>query len=197
MESIVLWIMAYSALFGLQDAQYSSFEVGQLAYKKNTDSLEVYNNNEFSNFKNITLGSRSFDRYGDSWSLGYASYLFGSKEEQIENARKLHMYGGYIGYLVEYTFAKFLSLGLMAGGGSTIIEYNDTSRGNHKIKQYFGYASPYLSIAYPLHKDWSLSLTGSTYFLAEPSRKINGTGDTYLAGKVFSHKLGIEIIWKN
>ena len=52
MESIVLGIIGFSALFGLNEGQYSSLEVSQLSYKENPDSLEVYNNNEFSDFKN-------------------------------------------------------------------------------------------------------------------------------------------------
>jgi hypothetical protein len=197
MESILLGIIGFSALFGIEDPQYSSFEVGHLNYKENPDSSEIYNKNEFSNFTNTTFGSRDFDLHGNNWRIGYASYLFGSNKAKKENKRQLHMYGGYVGYFVEYSIAQYFSLGIMAGGGSAIVEYDTLDGEKHKLNQYFGYSSPYFTVGFPLASEWSLNLTGSSYFLAEPSRQINGQGDTYLAGQIFSHKLGIEIVWKN
>jgi len=196
MVAIILGLMAIG-IVGYAERDYNTFEISKLNFEENPETLEVYNNDEFSDFSGILVGSRSYNQVSHNYRFGFGTYIYGQSEKVEENNRELQIYGGYLGWTLEFNLGRFLSVGTLIGGGVSV---NKLDNSNNTVKEdtnYFGMASPFISIGLPITSGTSINLTASTYFLSDPATQINGEDDGYESLRIMDNKIGIEFVWKN
>lgn len=195
MEQILVGLIVFNAFFRSPDFQYDTFEVAKLNFTQNKESKVNFPGNEFSEISGISLGSREYDQKTSWLRYGHATYIYGQTGKLKKNDFKLKQYGGYVGLFLEVNYKRYFAIGTIVGGGASFTEYNSNKIDNEKKSNYFGLASPYMTVGLPLTKTASINLTASTYFLSTPSEHIDGTGEGFEPPKNLDNKIGMEMVW--
>lgn len=194
MEQLLLGLVLFNAFFQPSDFKYDTFEIGQLALTTNKKT-QINFKEKLIRTEGISLGSRTYDQATTWFRYGYATYIYGQKFKSDEKDRKLNQYGGYVGFLAEVNYKRYFGFGVIVGGGTTYTEYNDTHLKDYDRSNYFGLASPYISIGLPVTPTGSINVTASTYFLSEPAEQIDGKGEGFEPPKNLGNKIGLEFVW--
>ena len=194
MEQILLGLVLFNAFFQPSDFQYDTFEIGQMHFTDNKETLISFDN-ELQKIEGGSFGSREYDQ-GNSWlRYGHATYIYCQKYKSQNDQRKLQQYGGYVGFLAEINYKRYFGIGLIVGGGATYTEFTDSDLKEKDRSNYFGLASPYVTIGLPITKTGSINLTASTYYLSSPAEQIDGVGEGFETPKNLENKVGFEFVW--
>jgi hypothetical protein len=196
MEAIILGVMAIS-IIGYDERHYDTFEFAQLNFKNNTETSEVYNNKEFEDFSGKLVGTRSFNQISSNYRFGFASYIYGQTQKVEDKKRELQIYGGYAGWIFEFNVDRYFSVGTLIGGGVSVNKLDNSNDRVIEETNYFGIASPYISLGLPITAGTSLNLTATSYFLSEPATQLNGQDQGYESPRIMDNKIGLEIVWSN
>lgn len=194
MGPIIAGLLIFNAFFKTNDYQFDTFEIAQVNFEKNDESKIKYDD-EFSRIDGISLGSREYDQATHWLRYGQATYIYGQSGDLEDGTRKLKQYGGYVGLFAELNYKQYFGVGTIIGGGATFTEFNDNNLEDDDRSNYFGFASPYVTVGLPLTKTASINLTASTYFLSTPSEQIDGVGEGFEPPHNLSNKIGLEFVW--
>lgn len=194
MEQIFLGIIVFNAFLKPSDYQFDTFEVAHMNFKQNKET-ELNYNSEFQTINALSLGSREYDQATSWLRYGHATYIYGQKSQSIDGERKLKQYGGYVGLFAELNYKQYFGIGTVIGGGATYTEFNDGQLEDQDRSNYFGLASPYITLGLPFTNTASVNLTASTYFLSEPSEQIDGVGEGFETPHNLENKVGLEFVW--
>ena len=194
MEQLLLGLVLFNAFFQPSDLQYDTFEVGQINLSKNKNT-ELFLEHELKKTDGMSFGSRTYNQATPWLRYGYATYVYGQKYKSDFGDIKLNQYGGYAGFLAELNYKRYFSLGLLVGGGGTYTEFNDSELNDYDRSNYFGLASPYITLGLPITQTGSINLTASTYYLSEPSEQIDGAKEGFEPPHNLESKIGLEIVW--
>jgi hypothetical protein len=178
MEQILLGLVLFNAFFQPSDFQYDTFELGQIQMKENSESSLVFDNS-LKKIEGGSLGSREYDQANSWFRYGHATYIYCQKFESEDGKQKLRQYGGYAGFLAEINYKRYFGIGIIAGGGATYTEFTNTSVKDKDRSNYFGLASPYVTIGLPITNTGSINLTASTYYLSDPAEQIDGAKEGF------------------
>lgn len=194
MEQILLGLVLFNAFFKPSDYQYDTFEVSQINFEKNDETKLIYNN-EFKNIQALGFGSREYSQANSWLRYGQATYIYGQSSDSENGQRELKQYGGYAGFLAEIHYKRYFGIGIIAGGGATYTEFNDNDLKDDDRSNYFGLASPYITLGLPITKTGSINLTAASYYLSDPAEQINGVGEGFEPPHNLENKFGLEIVW--
>jgi hypothetical protein len=194
MENILLGLMLFNAFFKSNEFQYDSFEIGEAGLSINKEA-ELDFEEKLKKTKGLSFGSREYNQATPWFRYGHATYIYGHKYKNEVRDRKLNLYGGYVGLMTEINYKRYFGVGVIIGGGATHTDFNDRNLKDHDRSNYFGLASPYITLGYPITKTGSINLTASTYFLSTPSKRINGTGEGFEPPHNLENKFGLEFVW--
>ncbi len=194
MESILIGFILLG-IIGYGDRDRDTFEIGKVYFTENEMAETPEWNDRFEKVEGNSLGSRDFFQLSNHFRVGYASYLFHLSEKENATNDELSQFGGYAGVMLEYNLESFFSLGAVIGGGTSVTEFKSETESNEKEQNYFGLASPYVTVGFPISQGVDLLLTASGYVLSEPAETIDGQGTGYEPPKLLGHKIGLEIVW--
>jgi hypothetical protein len=194
MEQVLLGIVIFNAFFMPSDFQFDTLEIAQVNFQKN-DKTELIYNDKFKKIQGMSIGSREYSQATSWLRYGHGTYLYGKTSESEDGLRKLKQYGGYAGLLAEVHYDRYFGVGVLVGGGSTFTEFNGPDLKDDDRSNYFGLASPYVTIGIPLTKTTSINLTASTFYLSEPSEQIDGVGEGFETPHNLENKFGLEVVW--
>ena len=194
MEQLLLGLVLFNAFFQPSDLKYDTFEVGQANFSTNKET-EISFGEKLKRTEGIALGSRTYEQATPWFRYGHATYIYGQKFQNEEGDRKLNQYGGYAGFLAEVNYKRYFGFGVIVGGGASYTEFNDSELRDYDRSNYFGLASPYVTLGLPITETGSINLTASTYYLSEPAEQIDGAGKGFEAPHNLENKIGIEIVW--
>lgn len=194
MEQILLGLVLFNAFFRPSGFQYDTFEIGQMHFQDNKDTLVNFDN-ELKKVEGGTFGSREYNQANSWFRYGQATYIYYQKYKSEDGQRKLQQYGGYAGFLAEINYKRYFGVGIIVGGGATYTEFTDSDLNDRDRSNYFGLASPYVTVGLPITKTGSINLTASTYYLSDPAEQIDGAGEGFETPKNLENKVGIEFVW--
>ena len=186
--------MLFNAFFQPSDFQYDTFEIGQVNFTTNKESELNFGEN-LNKTEGMSFGSRTYEQATSWFRYGHGTYIYGQKFEDEAGERKLNQYGGYAGFLAEVNYKRYFGIGVIVGGGATYTEFYDSSLKDYDRSNYFGLASPYVTLGLPVTKTGSINLTASTYYLSEPAEQIDGVGEGFEPPHNLESKVGLEFVW--
>jgi|TARA_Y100000748_G_C15418694_1_gene458425 hypothetical protein len=194
MEQVLLGIVIFNAFFMPSEFQFDTLEVSQIQFKQNKNS-ELNFRNELKTLQGMGIGSREYSQATSWLRYGHGTFLYGYKSETKDELRKLNHYGGHAGFLGEVHYKRYFGLGILVGGGASYTEFTNSDLTENDRSNYFGLASPYMTLGLPLTKTASVNITTSTYYFSEPAEKIDGTGEGFKTPHHLENKVGLEFVW--
>jgi hypothetical protein len=194
MEQVLLGLVVFNAFFMPSDFQFDTLEISQVQLTQN-ENTQLNFGNEFKVTQNMSIGSRGYSQANSWLRYGHGTYLYGHKSETEDGPKKLNHYGGYAGLLAEVHYKRYFGLGVLVGGGASYTEFTNQDLSENDRSNYFGLASPYITLGLPYTSTASINLTASTYFLSEPSEQIDGAGEGFESPKNLESKIGLEFVW--
>lgn len=194
MEQILLGLVLFNAFFTPSEFQYDTFEVGQIQLQNNKETLLNFDS-KLEKTQGASFGSREYDQVNSWFRFGHGTYIYGQKYKTLDKQRKLEQYGGYAGFLFEVNYKRYFGIGMIIGGGATYTEFTDSNLNDKDRSNYFGLASPYMTIGLPITNTGSINLTASTYFLSDPAEQIDGEYEGFEPPKNLESKFGLEFVW--
>lgn len=192
MEAIILGIMAYSMFLSIDDPHFHTFEAGHQLYQVNQKSAYQFKRPTITS---TSLGSREYRQITQNFRFGFASYIFSQSSKQSLDQQALRQQGGYLGYFFEFNLQRYFALGVLVGAGANKTRFHLDGQESEK-RNYYGLASPYVTLGMPLTKTTAVNLTYSNYFLSEPADRIDGKGAAFENPFNLEHKIGLEFVWR-
>lgn len=194
MEQVLLGLVLFNAFFMPSELQFDTIEISQINFESNNESILELGNN-FKTIQGVSIGSREYSQANSWLRFGHGTYLYGQTGELKDGNRKLKQYGGYLGLLAEVNYKRYFGLGILVGGGASFTEFNNSNFVEDERSNYFGLASPYITLGLPITTTGSINLTASTFYLSEPSEQIDGGGEGFEAPHNLESKVGLEFVW--
>jgi hypothetical protein len=194
MEQVLLGIVVFNAFFMPSDFQFDTLEFSQIQLEQNKNS-ELNFGNELKSIQGMAIGSREYSQATSWLRYGHGTYLYGHKNETENGLRKLNHYGGYAGLLAEVHYKRYFGLGVLVGGGASYTEFTNSDLSEDDRSNYFGLASPYITLGLPITGTASVNLTASTFYLSEPAEQIDGAGEGFETPHNLENKIGLEFVW--
>ncbi len=194
MEQILLGLVLFDAFFQPSDLQYDTFEIGQLQFNDNKQT-NISFDSKLKKIEGGSFGSREYSQANSWFRYGHGTYIYYQKYKTIDDRRKLQQYGGYAGFLAEINYKRYFGVGVIVGGGASYTEYTDIELEDRDRSNYFGLASPYVTVGLPITKTGSINFTASTFYLSDPAEQIDGAGEGFETPKKLESKMGIEFVW--
>ncbi len=194
MEQVLLGIVIFNAFFMPSEFQFDTLEVSQIQFKQNKNSKLNFGN-ELKTLQGMGIGSREYSQATSWLRYGHGTFLYGYQGETKNELKKLNHYGGYVGLLAEIHYKRYFGLGVLVGGGASYTEFTNPDLTENDRSNYFGLASPYMTLGISLTRTASVNLTASTYYLSEPAEQIDGTGEGFETPHSLEQKVGLEFVW--
>ncbi len=194
MEQALLGVVLFNAFFMPNDFEQDTIEVSQTMFEVNPEST-IGLENEFGSIEGMAIGSREYDQKYPWLRLGHATYLYGNTTPNKSGQRILKQSGGYVGFLLEANYENLIGVGVIAGGGTSHTKYNDQDLANIDRTNFYGLASPYVTVGVELSKKTSMNLTVSDYIFSEPAETISGRGKGFEPPHILDKKVGLEFVW--
>lgn len=194
MEQVLLGMVLFNAFIMPSEFQFDTLEISKVELTQNKKS-QLNFGNELKTVQGLSLGSRGYSQATSWLRYGTGTYLYGHNSQTTDDLRKLNHYGGCAGLLVEVHYKRYFGLGVVVGGGASYTEFTNADLSTGDRSNYYGLASPYITLGLQLSTTASINLIASTFYLSEPAEQIDGVGKGFETPHNLENKVGLEFVW--